>query len=69
MKLHSEWKKIIKKAWSFRLAAGAGFLSACEAILPLFMDDLPRGLFSALSMLVITLAMVARIVAQKEFQA
>jgi len=66
MKLYPHWKKIIRKAWSFRLLAIAGLLSTCEIILPMFSDALPRGVFSALTFLVITSAMFARLVAQKD---
>lgn len=60
-----EWKRILRRAWSIRLAALSGVLSACEAILPLFVDAMPRGTFAALSLLTITGAMVARVFAQK----
>jgi len=64
--LHKEWKKITKKAWSFRLLAVAGLLSTCEIILPMFSDTLRRGVFAVLTFLVITSAMFARLLAQKD---
>lgn len=60
-----EWRRILRRAWSIRLAALAGLLSACEAILPLFGDAMPRGLFAWLTLVTITGAMIARVVAQK----
>lgn len=66
--LISDWKKIVKKAWSFRLMAIAGVLTGIETLLPYFADDLPRGVFSIATMLAITGAMVARLVAQQEFK-
>jgi hypothetical protein len=68
MKLIDEWKKIVKKAWSFRLMVLAGILSTAELVLPMFAAEMPRAWFAGLSLLAITGAMVARIVAQKEFQ-
>lgn len=67
MRLLTHWRRIVRKAWSFRLVALAALLSTCEMILPLFVDALPRHLFSILSLLAITGAMIARLVAQKEF--
>lgn len=68
MKLLSDWKKIVRKAWSFRLLALAALLSAAEVALPFFAEGMPVGVFSALSGLVVVGAMVARLVAQKEFE-
>lgn len=66
MKLASDWKRILRKAWSVRLMILAGLLSGLEVILPLFMDSIPRNLFAVLSMLTISGAFMARIVAQKD---
>ena len=65
MKLSRQWKKIVQKAWSFRMMAVAGLLSATEIILPMFSESIPRWPFAVLLFLVITGAMIARIVAQK----
>lgn len=67
MKLVADWRHILRKAWSVRLMILAGLLSGLEVILPLFVDALPRNLFAGLSMLTISGAFMARIVAQKEF--
>lgn len=64
MRLRSDWRWIVRKAWSFRLLVLAGVLSAAEMLLPLYVDDLPRGTFAALALVVITAAGVARVVAQ-----
>lgn len=66
MKLLANWKCILKRAWSIRLMILAGLLSGLEVILPMFIHELPRGLFSILSLLVIGGAFVARILAQQE---
>lgn len=65
MHMISDWQAILKKAWSVRLMIIAGLLSGCEIILPLYADSLPRHLFASLSMIVITAALIARLVAQK----
>ena len=60
-----DWKKVLRRAWSIRLMLLAGLLSGCEVVLPLFVDAIPRNLFAVLSMLTVTGAMVARLVAQR----
>jgi hypothetical protein len=66
MKLYHNWKTILKKAWSIRLMVLAGLLTGCEAILPLYQEAIPRGVFSVLSMVAITGGLISRIVAQKD---
>lgn len=66
MKLYDNWKTIVKKAWSMRLMAVAAVLSGVEVALPLFVDSLPRGVFAGLSILAVSGAFVARLVAQKD---
>lgn len=66
MRLLTDWRRILRKAWSIRLMLLAGLLTGCEAILPLYADVLPRGLFALLTMLVIVAAMAARLVAQRD---
>jgi len=64
MRLVSDWKKIVRKAWSFRLGALAAILSGIEVVLPLFMNEFPRNMFAALSFLAVIGAMIARLAAQ-----
>lgn len=66
MQLYSNWKEILTKAWSIRFMVLAGLLSGIEVILPLFNDSLPKTLFAALSLVFVTAAFVARIVAQRD---
>jgi len=66
MKLYDNWKEILRKAWSIRFLAMAGILSGIEVILPLFHDDIPKNLFAALSLVFVTAAFVARLVAQRD---
>lgn len=66
MKLYDNWKEILRKAWSIRFLAIAGILSGVEVILPLFHDDIPKNLFAALSLVFVTAAFIARLVAQRD---
>lgn len=64
MRLISEWKWIVRKAWSVRLIMIAGLLSGVEAVLPLFADSCPRGIFAALSLSISVVALGARVTQQ-----
>lgn len=64
MKLMHEWRRIVRKAWSFRLALLAAALGGVEMALPLFSDAVPRHVFLSLSILTTVGAALARIVAQ-----
>lgn len=66
MKLYENWREILNKAWSIRLMIIAGVLTACEIVLPLYADAIPRNLFAALSAVFTMAALVARLVAQKD---
>jgi hypothetical protein len=66
MKLYSNWKEILVKAWSIRLMLMAGVLSGIEVVLPLFHDSIPKNIFAALSLVFVTLAFVSRLVAQRD---
>ena len=66
--LHPDYKRILAKAWSVRFIALAGLFSTAEAVLPLFAEELPRGLFSIATAVSVTGALAARITAQKEFE-
>lgn len=65
MKLVSNWKKILKKAWSVRFTILAGTLSALELALPYLGDFLPRGVFAALSLIASKASVISRIVSQE----
>jgi len=68
MVLHNDWRAILRRAWSMRLAALAGVLSGVEAVLPFYSEAIPRGLFAVLALLASTGAMVARVVAQRNMK-
>jgi hypothetical protein len=65
MRLLSNWKQLIKKAWSIRLMVLAGILSSVEVLLPFFSDSIPRGWFALFTLLAVTGAFVTRLLAQK----
>lgn len=65
MKLASNWRAVLRRAWSIRLALLAGILSAAEVALPFLEPSMPRGLFALASGLAAGGAFVARLVAQK----
>ncbi|WP_100961081.1 hypothetical protein [Bosea sp. FBZP-16] len=67
MKLASNWRAVLRHAWSLRLTVLASMLGAVEFVLPIFMDDPPieRGVFAALAALVSLAAAIARVVAQQ----
>ena len=65
MKLGPDWKTVLRRAWSVRLAALAGLLSALELLTPYFAFAVPRGLFAALAIVTSIAASVARMVVQE----
>jgi hypothetical protein len=65
VKLASNWREILQKAWSVRFIAIAALLSGIEAALPFFSRSFPPGVFAGLSFLSVASAFVARLVAQK----
>lgn len=68
MKLYSNWKDIVKKAWSIKFIILAGLLSASEVILPLFFDYFDRGTFAILSFIAVSGAFISRLIAQKDIE-
>ena len=68
MRLLSDWKRVARKAWSFRLMVLAGLFTTAEALLPLFVDAFPRGIFALLTLVSVTGGMVARLVAQRDME-
>lgn len=68
MHLYTNWKTIIRKAWSIKFIILAGLLSAMEVILPLYIEDMNRGLFAFLSFVATSGAFISRLVAQKSIK-
>lgn len=69
MQLVTDWKLVLKKAWSIRLMVLASLLSGAEVILPQFTDVVPPTVFAILSFVVVGGAFVARLVAQPKMEA
>jgi hypothetical protein len=68
MKLYTNWKEIVRKAWSIKFIILAGVLSASEVILPLFFDYFDRDTFAILSFIAVSGAFVSRLIAQKDIE-
>jgi hypothetical protein len=68
MKLYTNWKEIVRKAWSIKFIILAGVLSASEVILPLFFDYFDRGTFAILSFIAVSGAFISRLIAQKDVE-
>jgi hypothetical protein len=66
MKLSDNWKEILTKAWSMRFMFIAAILTGLEFILPFIETTMPRGIFAMFAFFVTTLAMIARLVYQKD---
>ena len=70
MTLISDWKQVIKKAWSVKFMVLAALLSGvevtCQILEPTISEALPKGLFASLAGLVTAGALVARVMAQSE---
>lgn len=70
MKLHPKWRQIIRHAWSVRLILAAGLLAGAEAMLLVLQPviNLPLLALACLSGILTFGALVARLLAQKEFR-
>ena len=66
MKLLDDWKQIVRKAWSVRLALLAAFLGAVEIAVQFLAATQPTPWFAMASALTSFAAAVARIVAQPQ---
>jgi len=67
MKLMTDWRRVLRKAWSVRLMALAALLSGAEAASPVLGEFLGVGPFALMTALLTVGALVARLVAQKGF--
>jgi len=67
MNLAYDWLRILKKAWSLRLAALAFVFQAAELVLPIFVDAFPRYIFAGLSVAALAGSMWARLIRQRGY--
>ena len=66
LQLYTNWRTLVRKAWSIRFILIAGLLSGCEVALPFLPLSMPQGCFAALSAMFCCAAFIARVVAQKD---
>jgi len=64
--LLDDWRRVARRAWSFRFSLIAAAFTAAEVVIPLFGDVLPRGVFVLLAFSASIGAAIARLVAQPE---
>lgn len=64
-----DWRLILRKAWSVRLAVLAAAFSAAEVALPFFTPFFPDRTMAVLAVLASTGAVIARIWAQPSMHA
>jgi hypothetical protein len=65
MKLVSNWRRVLRRAWSVRLMILAALLSGAEVALPFMGEVIEPGRLALFSALSTSGAFVARILAQK----
>lgn len=67
MRLVTNWREVLRRAWSVRLMLLAAALSGLEVAMPLVghVLPIPTGAFAGLSFIITAGAFVARFVAQK----
>jgi CDP-diglyceride synthetase len=70
IRLHQNWLLILRHAWSVRLILAAGLLAGAEAMLLVLQPviNLPMLVLACLSGVLTFGALVARLLAQKEFR-
>ena len=66
MKLHQNWREILKKAWSIRFGVLATVFALMQVVLPIYVDDLPKHLFATLTGVATVGVIVSRLVWQKD---
>ncbi len=66
MKLYPNWKEIMRKAWSIRLAMLATAFSLAQVVIPIYADVLPRDIFAILTAVSTVGVIVARLVWQQD---
>lgn len=70
VRLHENWLAILRHAWSVRLIIAAGLMAGAEAMLLILQPviNLPMLALACLSGVLTFGALVARLLAQKEFR-
>jgi len=65
MKPIPNWREVLKRAWSFRLAVLGAIFSGVEIVLPFYVESFPRGVFAAMSFVAAVGGGLSRFVAQQ----
>lgn len=65
MKILTDWKLLLRRAWSLRFLAVAAALSGLEAIAPFAAPWLSQRAFALLMFLIVAAAFVTRLIAQR----
>lgn len=70
IRLHPEWRKLLRHAWSIRFMALAALFSGLEVALACFADNPPvdRIAFAGISFAVSVAGFAFRLISQKEFR-
>lgn len=68
MTFKTDWKDVMRKAWSVKFMVLAFVLTMAEVMLPFFSDAVPPKLFAVLSGLAVAGAFVSRLIAQEDMQ-
>ena len=68
MTFKTDWKDVMRKAWSVKFMVLAFLLTMAEVMLPFFSDAIPPRVFAVLSGLAVAGAFVSRLIAQKDMR-
>lgn len=66
MKLYDNWREILRRAWSVRIALALAVVSGMNAALPALSDLLPAWAFAALAFGGSVSIVIARLVYQED---
>ena len=66
MTLYENWREILLKAWSIRFGVLTTIFAFMEVVLPIYVDDLPKHLFAALTGVAAVGGILSRLVWQKD---
>jgi hypothetical protein len=64
MKLHDDWKHLLRKSWTIKWQAAAMLLDAAQMTAPLFSDQFQPGPFAGAVFVIALGGIVARLLAQ-----
>lgn len=68
MKMVSDWRKKLRRAWSVRMALISGFFSAASGVAPYFQGMIDPLIFALLASFFAFGAVIARLLAQPDLK-